>query len=108
MQINNWESVEVKRYVRPDLVIIEKRKIYNDTIEYRRLSFLFDEMMYTDEECDEEGSLPERYARYTRYHACRKIGDEICIMNKNRGWIVHKEATEALAEIIAEKELLNG
>lgn len=108
MQINRPELVPVKRYVRPDLTLIEKRKKYGDNYEFIKMSFVFNDMLVVEEECDEEGNLKTQYSRYIKYEACRRIGDDVCIMHKDEGWVMHEQATEILAEKIAERELLNG
>ena len=100
----NPNLVEIKKFVKPDLVVIDIRKTYSG-IEHFRLSFVFKESLVAEEQCDEEGNPTNGY-RDTIYCACKLEGDEVIYMSPKFGWMVHEKATEKHANEIAEKELL--
>ena len=99
------EYVQVTKFVRADLTIIESKTTYNSEIEYSKTSFLFDEGIYTIVKCDENGHV-EKY-RSMSYGACKLDGDVVLFMDSSHGWLPHNPATKEWANRIAERELLD-
>lgn len=99
------EFIEIKRYVAPDLVFTEEREAYGGKMEYFRLMFSFKEEVFVQEEVEEDGSKKGWSGK--RHRACKRVDDQVYVMNDKHGWVIHKKASQILAEQIAEKALLS-
>jgi len=97
--------IEIKKYVLPDLTIIESVEQYDKKYEYFKYSFAFSESIVLIEDCDEEGNTKYSYREKT-YRACKLDGDDVYIVDPKIGWIKHVLASAHWHDKIAEREIL--
>ena len=95
--------VQIKKFVKPDIEIIEMRETYSGQ-EYYLMSFVFSDNLVVEQKCDEDGEV-NRFSEVV-YYGAKLEKDLVITAHPKYGWIVHNEATELLHNNIAEKELL--
>lgn len=106
MEELNQRTITIKREAIPDLTITDVRKDWNDKSNFFLVSFLFDEMLLVEQECDEEGNPKYGFGSDGKYRASKLEGDKILVMDEKAGWRVHQIATIEWANILADRELL--
>ena len=96
--------IEIKKFVKPDLVIIESRTGYS-SLEYYKMSFIFNEELMAEQQCDQDGLVINEY-KGINYYGCKIVKDKVVYLNPRFGWIIHSEATSEYRDMIVDKELL--
>ena len=98
--------IEIKKYVKPDLVIVRSR---GPTLSgYEKFSVVLSENVVVVENCDdEEGFKVNTWSR--RYFACRLVNDTIEVCVPKLGWIeAYGEINNKYKNNIADNILLSG